>query len=1075
MPTSSRRPTAVGAALLLAGAALLGSGLATASGASGYAPVQLTNIDRPVPAGATLLPHGRLVTPAGESLFQGDFPLAVAVSPDGTTAVATGVGQGDGTPQGDFEDKCVDGQRQGSCGYGPIGQGDPPAATPDEALFVTNLTTGAVTAVRGPLTQCDPGSTTATFACFEDGVTFSPDGQHVYASGGGNDAVYDFPVTPSSTGDAVGQPSRVAYLQELNGAPASSSTYQHPTAGTAAARTKGLAVSADGRYLFVVKEQAGVLDILRTSDLSLVQEVPFAGLNPTGANGSVTYPHTVVVEPDLSAAWVTLQGVAAVARVPLTTDPVTGALTALAPVAVPVGAAPTGEALSPDGHTLLVTDANDDTVKVVDTDVQAAAAPVVQTLVAQAIPGSQHGSTPDAVAFAPGRDDLAYVALAGDDAVAQLALGSGGWSVAGTIPTGWYPTGVAVRPDGDLLALAAKGLGEQYPAIGGYSRPPIAGGPQALDPGYYDASAMAGLLTLVPARTPDELASDSATVRADIEWAATQEAAPTGSPIPSVPGGATPITHVVYIVRENRTYDQEYGDLATTRNDADADPAFQSLASATPAGHALVGRFASSDSFFSDGEASVQGHWWTSSANVDDYVEKSWRQYYSSRNHSNDEISAPTSFPANCSLFQSALAKQASDPAFTWKDFGEPVGVANPSITGSIPGQGQAGTLPNPCAAVPAASVDLLPFSSFEGIDDRTFVDSTFTRGLPGGTTDPDAFLQASGINPDGSDAGNGQSLRNFSYVELPGDHTTGFTAQGASNVDGHTPRAQIAENDAALGEVVSALSHSRYWSSTAVFVVEDDSQDGPDHVDGHRNVLLVASPYAKQASANGCYGGYISHVHSDQAAVVRTVEDILGLPQLSSYDQYASPLYDLFQAKDSAAQLSGADLAPWTAPAPAPFVDEKVGDPSAGSPALQAALRQESSHLDLSAPDRAGPVLEDVLWRSTTSRVQPAELSERVTTWELASTSGASDATAAALVAASEPSAAPGATQVPADLAAPAAAGSSGGACAPTVGPGTPPAGVPETGRPALLGGLGVLLLLGGTGVLGRRRLRRG
>jgi hypothetical protein len=129
----------------------------------------------------------------------------------------------------------------------------------------------------------------------------------------------------------------------------------------------------------------------------------------------------------------------------------------------------------------------------------------------------------------------------------------------------------------------------------------------------------------------------------------------------------------------------------------------------------------------------------------------------------------------------------------------------------------------------------------------------------------------------------------------LPEDHTTGLSAT-------FTPRAEVAQNDAALGEILSALSHSSYWASTAVFVVEDDSQDGVDHVDGHRNVLLVASPYAKHLSANAEYGGYVGHPRYDQASVIRTMELILGLPALSSYDQNARPLYDLFQNKDQAA-----------------------------------------------------------------------------------------------------------------------------------------------------------------------------
>src|SRR5262249_41327953 len=154
----------------------------------------------------------------------------------------------------------------------------------------------------------------------------------------------------------------------------------------------------------------------------------------------------------------------------------------------------------------------------------------------------------------------------------------------------------------------------------------------------------------------------------------------------------------------------------------------------------------------------------------------------------------------------------------------------------------------------------------------------------------------------------------------LPEDHTTGLGAT-------FTPRAEVAQNDAALGEIISALSHSSYWPSTAVFVVEDDSQDGIDHVDGHRNVLLVASPYTKHVSANGQYGGYIGHQHYDQASLIPPMELLLGLPPLSPYDQTARPLYALSQNKDQPAQLPSAALRPFASvPAP-PFINERVAD----------------------------------------------------------------------------------------------------------------------------------------------------
>jgi hypothetical protein len=235
------------------------------------------------------------------------------------------------------------------------------------------------------------------------------------------------------------------------------------------------------------------------------------------------------------------------------------------------------------------------------------------------------------------------------------------------------------------------------------------------------------------------------------------------------------------------------------------------------------------------------------------------------------------------------------------------------------------------------------------------------------------AFLKDICLNPDGSPAAagpaNGHGLASFNYMVLPEDHTTGLSAT-------FTPRAEVAQNDAALGEIITALSHSSYWSSTAVFVVEDDSQDGVDHVDGHRNVLLVASPYTKHVSANGVYGGYIGHQRYDQASVIRTMELILGLPALSSYDQNARPLYDLFQNKDQAAQLTPADLQPFNLVADPSFIGERVAD------LPQTAAIKALERLSMTMPkgqDTQGPILEQIDWQATANRPIPAALKQEV------------------------------------------------------------------------------------------------
>jgi hypothetical protein len=222
---------------------------------------------------------------------------------------------------------------------------------------------------------------------------------------------------------------------------------------------------------------------------------------------------------------------------------------------------------------------------------------------------------------------------------------------------------------------------------------------------------------------------------------------------------------------------------------------------------------------------------------------------------------------------------------------------------------------------------------------------------------------------PAASGPANGQGLANFKYMVLPEDHTTGLGAT-------FTPRAEVAQNDAALGQILSALSHSSYWDSTAVFVVEDDSQDGIDHVDGHRNVLLVASPYTKHVSANGKYGGYIGHQRYDQASVIRTMELMLGLPALSSYDQYARPLYDLFQNKDQASELTASDITPFTPVADPSFINERVAD--LPQTAATKALEEQSRDMP-KGEDTQGPILEQIDWKASTNRPVPPALKQEV------------------------------------------------------------------------------------------------
>ncbi len=982
--------------------------------------------DRTGPSGnATVLPNGRLVTPAGRTFDVGDFPLGVAVSPDGRLAVAINSGYGYGLNAG-FNSYCQQGQGNGPvggdrgnvCPYIPATQAhaqspDPALPAPDESLSVVDVRTGRVADVKARPTTITPSGVVSPTAGTQDsynffyvGVTFSPDGRHLYAAGGGNDAIYDYPVRR----DVVDpRPARIVTLpDQFQSEPAL------PVYGAGKGYTKGIATTPDGRLLLVAHEFNNSLDIVdtRTYATSVVT------LTQPSATGGA-YPYAVAVSRDGATAYVSEQGLGQVAVVAL--NRTTGTGTRLAPIKV--GDHPTALALSPDGSTLYVANADDDTLSAVSLVTPAAGART-PTITLHALPGEQLGSTPNALTVSPdGR--RVYVALAGDDAVAVVgtpAATGAGYSQLGLIPTGWYPSGVALNPDGSkLYAVSAKGLGSRYP---GLARDSAAYSTGAITSTYqYDADNMPGVLQeVILPRDAAALDASTAIVRDDINRATLDDTRPTGSPIPAsfddlTPLARRPIQHVIEIVRENRTFDQDLGDLGADegrdRAGVDSDPTLTLFGHDTTANaHAFAGdpisghpdpAYATSDNFYSDGEASIQGHYWTAAANVNDYLEKSWRDYYSPRNHVYDPIST-VSQPRNCTIFQSAIQRAASVTqtatlgAFTYRNYGELIGIFNPSlyVPANTPGVPNILGTTGACAAIPNADVDPRALGD-EALDQdnrataREFlgdigIDENGQPTTPALSTTP-ACTNVAAFAP-------GQGcLSNFSYITLSGDHTGGLAFA-------NTPRSRVAQNDAGVGLIVQALSHSRYWSSTAIFVMEDDSQDGLDHRDGHRNLLYVVSPYAKHIGADN-KPGYVSHIHYSQVSVLKTIELLLGLPPLSTYDQNASALYDLFQDKTSASQLTApaspgdqtADLSPYARQPEPSFIDETPAQAVAANPAMANVLRAESKTLNLSGLDRAGPELEVINWQlAHPDGAVPAALLRERRAWRAQHGGGATD-----------------------------------------------------------------------------------
>ncbi len=560
---------------------------------------------------------------------------------------------------------------------------------------------------------------------------------------------------------------------------------------------------------------------------------------------------------------------------------------------IDVGRHPEALLLSSDGRRLYVSEADDDAVGIVDVATEKRVADVNVAPYG----GKLFGASPSALAPAPDGKRL-YVTLAAANAVAVLTLTGPQPRLLGMMPTGWYPTALTVAPDGASLDVV-NGMGEggrANPQFRPYTR--RAHG-ESGDASGYIASGMIGSVRRIAIPSDAALLAGLATVR---ENAGPALAASLAAEAGTARGGGTgnrtvvraggPIHHVIYIVKENRTYDQVLGDLAG----ADGDPALALFdARITPNEHALARRFGILDDTFADAEVSADGHNWSTAAFANDYLERMWPQNYGGRRILYDfEDGAIASTPHGGYLWNDAAAHGVS-----LRNYGEFVSD------------------PDPSGRVVSHMRDLAP-----NTDPRA-------RGFD--LTYSDLDREAEWAREfDAYDAHG--DLPQLELLRLPSDHTAA-TKPGAL-----TPIAYVAQNDLALGRLVAHLSRSRHWHDTAVFVVEDDAQNGPDHVDAQRMTAYVVSAYAR---------GGVVHVHHSTAGIVRTIELILGLPPMSAYDAAALPLYDAFTATP--------DLRPYDA------LPERV-DLSARNTAAAYRAR-DSAKLDFSREDAVpDAVLNDII-----------------------------------------------------------------------------------------------------------------
>jgi len=508
---------------------------------------------------------------------------------------------------------------------------------------------------------------------------------------------------------------------------------------------------------------------------------------------------------------------------------------------IDVGANPNDMKLSSDGR-LFVACSNDNTIHVIDTKTRRKVEVLSTTITDQ----SPEGSTPDALVIDQVRH-LLYVANADNNDVAVINIADPKHSeVLGFIPTGWYPSALALSGDGhELFIGTSKGevahadvKGPTSQLASKYSGDESV---KTVQKGSIEFVNVTNLRKQLPAFTKQVIANspyrDSQLTEA--------RASKTPSVIPSIVGAGSPIQHVIYIIKENRTYDQVFGDIAKGNGDA-------RLAifggKVTPNQHALAQQFVLLDNLYCDGEVSVDGHSWSNSAYATDFNERFWPPTYAGFS---DAVPSRAYIPAAGHFWDLARRK-----GLTYRSYGEYAARASDGTTmDAAPG-----------ADALYGHVSKAYKSNLAARDPENM--KIFLKEFDEYEKNIDSLI------PD-------KRLPNYIVMSLPENHTKG-TAPGA-----YTPQAMVASNDYAVGLLVDRVTHSKYWPTTAIFIIEDDAQDGPDHVDARRTTGLVISPYVKR--------GIVDSTLYSTSSMVRSMELLLGLPPMSQYDAAAMPMYPSF------------------------------------------------------------------------------------------------------------------------------------------------------------------------------------
>ncbi|MFB6454965.1 alkaline phosphatase family protein [Chitinophaga sp. Hz27] len=687
------------------------------------------------------------------------------------------------------------------------------------------------------------------------GLEFTKDEKHLYVSGANDNWILNFPVNTGKLGTAdtikLGQPWP---KQKISPA--------------------GIAVNKNNTRLYTVTKEDSALYIIDPATKQTLNRIQLPDI-----------AYSCALSPDESKLYVSVWGSASVAVINTADATITSYIN--------VGNHPNELLLNKKGTILYVANANDNTVSVINTN----SGQVLETISTTLYPTQLSGSTTNGLALSKDEKTL-YIANADNNCLSVFNVSRPGHSESmGFIPVGWYPTSVKVLGSKIIVANGKGNTSLPNPQgpqpISKLDNSGIHTGSTANNRLQYIAGLFKGTLSFIDAPKEEQQKAYTKQVYANTPFSdkkALLADGEAGNPIPRKQGETSPIKHVFYIIKENRTYDQVLGDLPQGNGDSSLTLFGRNI---TPNHHAFAEEYVLLDNFYVDAEVSADGHNWSMAAYATDVVEKTWPTSYGNRGGTtNYEGGRPVTYPKD---------------GFIW-DYCKRAGV-------SFRSYGEFGSFNK--AQLKTLEGHMSPYSPGFDMDikDQVRVDAW--------QHDFDSLLA---IN----------QVPQFSTIRISNDHTSGQRKGKPS------PRAAVADNDLAVGRLLEHLSHSPIWKESVVFILEDDAQNGPDHVDAHRSPAFVIGPYVKRKAV-------VSSMYST-SGFLRTMELILGLPPMSQYDAAALPLYECF--------TNTPDLTPYT-------VKPALVDLEERNVAVNESSKR-SEKFDLTKEDAAPDLeLNEVIWKA--------------------------------------------------------------------------------------------------------------